>query len=320
MSASALRLAGLAAALIALPLALSDFWLFIAIEVLAYSLYAVSFNLLLGFGGMLSFGHAAFFGLGGYAAALLARGGLLAGGPGFVLLPVAAMAAAAAGALVIGFFSVRRAGIYFAMLTFAFQMLLYTVALKATPLTGGDDGLTGLKPPGLLAQTPVYYYFALAFVAVSLYVLFRIVRSPFGCVLRAVRANPRRVQCVGVDVRAHQLATFVLSGAFAGLAGAIFAMSSGNVFPGWLNWTASATPIVMTVLGGVRSFLGPALGAAVYVVLEVLISGHTEYWPLAMGIIILVLVLAMPGGLIGLGQRSRTQGEAPGAAHGRAAK
>ena len=136
-------------------------------------------------------------------------------------------------------------------------------------------------------------------VASALYVLHRLVSSPFGITLRALRANPLRVRYVGVNVRAHQLATFVASGAFAGLAGALFALSTGSVFPGWLNWTASATPIVMAVLGGVHAYLGPALGAAVYVVLEVLISGRTEYWPLAMGVIIVALVLLMPEGLTG---------------------
>ena len=294
-----------ALALGALPLLISDFWIFIAIEVLAFSLYAVSFNVLLGYGGMLSFGHATFFGVGAYAAALLVKKAGLPPAVSFTLLPLVAMAAAAVVALIIGFFSVRRSGIYFGMLTFAFQMLLYTIALKATGLTGGDDGITGLKPPGAFGRPAVYYYFALVLIVPAIYVLFRLVRSPFGVTLRALRANPRRVQYVGVDVRAHQLAAFVISGAFAGLAGAVFAMSSGNVFPGWLNWTASATPIVMAVLGGVSTFLGPALGAAVYVLLEVTISGRTEYWPLAMGIIILVLILLMPAGLTGLAQSRR---------------
>jgi branched-chain amino acid transport system permease protein len=292
-----------AALLLGVPLVLSEFWTFIAIEVLAFALYAVSFNVLLGYGGMLSFGHAAFFGVGGYAAAILIKNAGLPPGVAFVLLPFAAMAVAALFAALIGFFSVQRAGIYFAMLTFAFQMLLYTIALKATGLTGGDDGMTGLKPPGLLAQPFYYYYFALALITPALYVLHRLVSSPFGYTLRALRTNPRRVQYIGVDVRAHQLATFIVTGAFAGLAGGVFALSSGNVFPGWLNWTASATPILMAVLGGVQTFLGPAVGAAVYVVLEVLISGRTEYWPLAMGVVILVLVLAMPSGLAGLWQR-----------------
>ena len=292
-----------AVALLGLPFALSEFWLFIAIEVLAFALYAVSFNVLLGYGGMLSFGHAAFFGVGGYAAAFVLKKAGLSPMVAFALVPLAALLVSALFALVIGFFSVQRSGIYFAMLTFAFQMLLYTLALKAIGITGGDDGMTGLKPPGALGHPFWYYYFALALVVPSLYVLYRLVSSPFGFTLRALRANPRRVQYIGVNVRAHQLATFVVSGAFAGLAGGLFALSSGNVFPGWLNWTASATPIVMAVLGGVNTFLGPALGAAVYVVLEVLISGKTEYWPLAMGVIIIVLVLLMPGGLIGLRQR-----------------
>ena len=298
-----IRLALPASLLLGLPFVLSEFWIFIAIEVLAFALYAVSFNVLLGYGGMLSFGHAAFFGVGGYAAAILIKKAGLPAAIAFALVPFAALAVSAALALLIGFFSVQRSGIYFAMLTFAFQMLLYTIALKATPITGGDDGMTGLKPPGALAQPFYYYYFALALVVPALFLLHRLVSSPFGFTLRALRANPRRVQYVGVNVRAHQLATFVISGAFAGLAGAVFALSSGNVFPGWLNWTASATPIVMAVLGGVHSFLGPALGAAVYVVLEVLISGRTEYWPLAMGLIIVALVLLMPAGLSGFARR-----------------
>ena len=288
------------AALLALPFGLTDFWIFIAVEVLAFALYAVSFNVLLGYGGMLSFGHAAFFGVGGYTAALVVKQSGLPPALAVAGLPFAAMFVSAAAALIIGYFSVRRTGIYFAMLTFAFQMLLYTVALKATPLTGGDDGITGLKPPGLLAQPLAYYYFALLITGIGLYILHRVVSSPFGYTLRALRANALRVQYLGIDVRAHRLAAFVLSGAFAGLAGAIFALSNGNVFPGWLNWTASATPVIMTVLGGTARFLGPALGAAVYIVLEVLISGRTEYWPLAMGIIILILVLLMPEGLTGL--------------------
>jgi len=297
-----------AAALLVLPLGLTDFWIFIAIEVLAFALYAVSFNVLLGYGGMLSFGHAAFFGVGGYTAALVARQSAVAPELAFACLPVIAMLVSAAAALVIGFFAVQRSGIYFAMLTFAFQMLLYTIALKATPLTGGDDGLTGLKPPGALAQPLPYYYFALLMAGAGLYVLHCVVSSPFGYMLRALRASALRVQHLGVNVQAHRLAAFVVSGAFAGLAGAIFALSNGNIFPGWLDWTASATPVVMAVLGGTASFLGPALGAAVYVVLEVLISGRTEYWPLAMGIIIVILILLMPEGLTGLWRVARRAG------------
>ena len=290
--------------LVLLPFGLSDFWIFIAIEVLAFALYALSFNLLLGFGGMLSFGHAAFFGVGAYSAAIFFKRSGLDVVWMFTLAPLVAMAVAATAATVIGYFSVRRSGIYFSMLTFAFQMLLYTVAMKASGLTGGDDGITGLKPPGVLGQPLVYYFYALCWCLPSVYLLRRLVLSPFGLTLRALKDDPLRVQYVGVHVRRHQWAAFVISAGFAGLGGALFAFSSGNVFPSWLNWTASATPVVMAVLGGVQSFYGAIVGAAVYVVLEVMISGKTEYWPLAMGIIIVLLVLLMPTGLVGRFKRA----------------
>ncbi|MEJ0069812.1 MAG: branched-chain amino acid ABC transporter permease [Pseudomonadota bacterium] len=244
---------------------------------------------------MLSFGHAAYFGVGGYAVALLLKSAVLPLGLALAAAPVAA----AGVATVVGFLSVRRTGIYFAMLTFAFQMLLYTIAIKWTGLTGGFDGVTGLHPRGALSDPRIYYLLSLAVVAAALFALRRLVGSPFGYVLRALRTNPRRVQYIGVDIRAHQWATFVIAGAGAGLAGGLFAVATGNVFPSWLDWTASATPIVMAVLGGIHSFLGPVIGAAVYVVLEVVISGQTEYWPLAMGLIILALVLLLPEGLAG---------------------
>ncbi len=283
----------------ALPFLVSHFWVFILVEVLAFALYAVSFNVLLGYGGMLSFGHAAFFGIGGYTVAILTKKAALGMPLAFVCAPIVSALAA----VVIGYFSVRRAGIYFAMLTFAFQMLLYTLALKATELTGGDDGITGLKAATAIAHPVAYYFFALIVVSAALYALHRLVESPFGYTLRALRGNPRRVEYIGVDVRSHQFAAFIITGAFAGLAGALFAVSSGNVFPSWLNWTASATPIVMAVLGGIHTFIGPVVGAAVYVMLEVVISGQTEYWPLILGTIIVILVLLLPEGIMGLWRR-----------------
>ena len=288
-----------AAALGALGLILPPFWLFVAVEAVVFALYAASFNVLLGHGGMLSFGHAAFFGVGAYAVALLMKRAALALAVTLVLAPLAAALVAA----VIGYFCVRLTGIYFAMLSFAFQMLLYTVALKAAGLTGGDDGITGLRTAGLLADPRRWYFFAVVLVALALLCLHRVVASPFGYALRALRANAVRAQYVGVNVRAHQWAAFVVTGAFAGLAGGLFALSTGSVFPNWLNWTASATPIVMTVLGGIRSFSGPIVGAAVYVLLETIITGYTEYWPLVMGTIIVCLVVLLPDGLVGLGSR-----------------
>lgn len=287
------------ASLVLIPWSLSDFWLFIAVEVLAFALYALSFNFLLGFGGMLSFGHAAFFGVGAYSAALFFKNSHLDVQWTFALVPLVAMSTSATVAVVVGYFSVRRSGIYFSMLTFAFQMLLYTVALKASSLTGGYDGTMGLKPEGVLGQPMGYYFYTLGLCLPAIYFMHRLVHSPYGLILRALKDDPLRVQYIGINVRQHQWMAFVISGALAGLAGALFAFSTGNVFPSWLNWTASATPVVMAVLGGVQSFFGPALGALVYVVLEVIVSGKTESWPLTMGVIILLLVLLMPSGLVG---------------------
>ena len=286
-------------ALAALGLLLPPFWLFVAVEAVVFALYAASFNVLLGYGGMLSFGHAAFFGVGAYAVALLMNRAALALAVTLVLAPLAAALVAA----VIGYFCVRLTGIYFAMLSFAFQMLLYTVALKAAWLTGGDDGITGLRTAGLLADPRRWYFFVVALVALALLGLHRVVASPFGYALRALRANAVRAQYVGVNVRAHQWAAFVVTGAFAGLAGGLFALSTGSVFPNSLNWTASATPIVMTVLGGIRTFGGPIVGAGMYVLLETVITGYTEYWPLVMGTIIVCLVVLLPDGLVSLGNR-----------------
>lgn len=282
-------------ALAAVPWVFSPFWTFVAIEILALGLYAASFNLMLGYAGMLSFGHAAYFGLGGYTAAILIQHGSW---PFIAALPAAPLFASLIAAL-IGLVAVRRIGIYFAMLTFAFQMLLFTVVIKWTSLTGGFDGMTNLKPSGLLGDARIYYYFALAVVGAVLFAMHRLIQSRFGYAMRAMKSNPQRLQSLGVNVYAHQWATFVLAGGIAGLAGGLFIGASGNVFPNSLDWHASATPVMMTVLGGIGVFFGPLVGAAVYVVLEIFISGHTEYWSMIMGVVILALILALPKGLIG---------------------
>lgn len=289
-------LLALALSLLVLPFLLSPFWVFIAVEMLVFSLYAMSFNLLLGYGGMLAFGHVTFFGLGAYALAILMKKGGLPMPAALTAAPVVAALAACA----IAYFCIRLTGIYFGMLTFAFQMLTYTVVFKSYGFTGGDDGISGLRAPGVLGHPRGYYYFTAVLVAVAIGAIYRIVHSPFGYTLRAIRANPTRTQCVGVNVALHRWLTFVIAAFFAGLAGALFALANGSVFPGWLNWTASAVPIVMTVLGGLHTFVGPIVGAVVYVLLETLITGYTEYWAIIMGVVIVVLVLVLPNGLTSL--------------------
>ena len=281
------------------PFAVSDFWTFVFIEILVFALYAVTFNLLLGYGGMLAFGHAVFFGIGAYCLAIMMK---KIGVGSLVATVISPLMAAAAGAI-IGYFCVRLSGIYFGMLTFAFQMLVYTIVFKSYELTGGDDGLSGINAGGIAATPQGLYYVTLVVVAVGLWLLWRLVHSPFGLALRAQRSNDRKSLALGINVRLHKWLTLVIAAFFAGLAGALFALANQSVFPGWLNWTASATPIVMTILGGMHHFGGPIIGAVIYVLLQTWLTGITEYWALFLGASIILLVTLMPNGLIGLSRR-----------------
>ena len=292
---------GVAAAVLLAPLVIGPFWLFVGIEVFVYALYAVSFNLLFGFGGMLPFGHAAFFGLGAYALAiLLKKAGLHA-----LLALAAAPLICAVGAGLVAFFCVRLTGIYLGMLSFSFQMLLYTVIFKWYDLTGGDDGLSGISIPGFMGQPMALYYLALVLVMVSLWPLWRLVNSPFGKALQAVKNNPQKCLAIGIDTSLHRWIAVVVAGFFTGLAGALFALANQSVFPGWLNWSASAVPIIMAVLGGAHSFAGPLVGAAIFVLLQTWLTGHTEYWALCLGVLIIGIVTVMPNGILGYLKQDR---------------
>lgn len=284
------------AVLLLLPMVLSDFWIFIFIQVFAFALYAVSFNLLLGYGGMLAFGYATFFGLGAYAFGVLL---VKVGASVAVSILVAPFMAGAAGGL-IAYFCIRLSGIYFGMLTFAFQMLIYSIFLKSYGFAGGDDGLRGLVIPGLIGTPKGIYYFTLTVVTLCLALIWRIVHSPFGVVLRAQRNNERKSLAIGINVDFHKWTAFVISSFFAGVAGVFWAIANQSVFPDWLDWRASAVPIIMTILGGTSSFAGPIIGAAIYVLLQTVMTGYTEYWALFMGCLILVIVMVMPQGVIHL--------------------
>jgi branched-chain amino acid transport system permease protein len=279
------------------PLALPPFFLQLLTEIAIVGLFATAFNLLMGFGGMVSFGHAAYFALGAYTAALLVK---RVGISIFLALP-AAPVVAAAGALLFGFFIVRLSHTYFAMLSLAFAQIVFTVIFKWKTLTGGDDGLLDVWPPSLLKSAAAYYYFTLVVVGLSIFALHAIVDSPFGYALKAVRENPRRARYIGVDVRRHQLAAFVISGAFSGLAGGLFAFYNGSVFPDFAYFTKSFEPLVVALLGGVQSFFGPLAGALGFKVLEWLVSRQWPvYWPLFLGSIVIVVIVLLPRGFVGL--------------------
>jgi branched-chain amino acid transport system permease protein len=280
-------------------------------RVLIYAMAAASLNLVLGYGGMVSFGHAAFFGAGAYVTGILAVEGVRSA---WLAWPAAAAVAALA-ALVIGALSLRTRGVYFIMITLAFAQMMYYVfvSLKAY---GGDDGLSmpgrsvlglGLDPRNELT----WYYVVLALLAAVLYCLHRIVRSRFGRVIEAIRENETRAAAIGYPVYGYKLACFVVSGAIAGLAGALVANQSGYVGPGLLHWVQSGTLMIMVILGGVGRFWGGPIGAAVLLTLEEVISGsellgdYALHWQLPVGVILLAIVLFAPQGIAGLIARKR---------------
>jgi branched-chain amino acid transport system permease protein len=279
------------------PLVLPRFFLQLLTEIAIVGLFATAFNLLMGFGGMVSFGHAAYFALGAYTAALLVKG---LGVPMVLALP-AAPVVAGVGALMFGFFIVRLTHTYFAMLSLAFAQIVFTVIFKWKSVTGGDDGLLDVWPPAYLKSPVAYYYFALAVVGLSLYALHAIVESPFGYALKAIRENPRRARFIGINVRRHQLLTFAISGAFSGIAGGLFAFYNGSVFPDFAYFTKSFEPLVVALLGGIQSFFGPLVGAFGFKVLEWAISRQWPvYWPLFLGAIVILVIVALPQGFVGL--------------------
>ena len=284
----------------------SRFYTFLATEIVILALFAVSLNLLLGYTGLVSFGHAAYFGIGAYTCAILMK----THGVPFPLALAAAGAMAAAFAVVFGFFCVRSTRIYFAMLTLAFAQIVWAVCFKWNSVTGGEQGLSNVPYPdlGFLAALPVlgslrtadhYFLLVMLVAGACFFVLHRIVRSPFGRILTAIRENPERAQFVGINVRAYQVAAFAIAGAFAGFAGALFGIFNRGVFPDFAYWSKSAEVLIMAILGGIGSFWGPAIGAAALTLLNHRISSLTQYWPLVLGVVLIVLLFAFPGGITG---------------------
>jgi branched-chain amino acid transport system permease protein len=276
----------------------------LATQVLIYGLFALGYNLLYGYTGLLSFGHAAYWGLGAYGTGIaLARLqiGSLWGALGAGLL------LAGVGGIVVGFFCLRRRGIYFAMLSLAFAQLLYFIAFHLADVTGGDDGLRGvgvppLRLPGItlaLDSSLAFYYFAFAVVTLAMLALKRILDSPFGAVLQAIRENSDRAVACGYDIRRIKLLSFVFSALFCGLAGALDALRLGVVPVESLYWTTSGQVVIMTLLGGAGTFFGPFVGATTFLVLEDRLSVVTESWPLFIGLIFMAFVLFLPKGIWG---------------------
>jgi branched-chain amino acid transport system permease protein len=288
-------LAAIAAVLAVLPAFAGEYTLVLLTDVLVFGLFAASLHFLMGPGGMASFGHAAYFGLGAYAAAIL----LLRFSLPMELSLAAAPLAAAAGAAVFGWFCVRLSGVYLAMLTLAFAQIAWSIAYQWDEVTGGSNGLIGTWPAAWLSSKTAYYYAALVLCVPAVALLWRLVGSPFGYALRASRDSPLRAAAIGIDVRRHQWAAFVVAGGFAGLAGGLFAFSKGSISPETLSVPRSVDALVMVLLGGVHSLAGPLWGAAVFTWLADAAARAFEYWRAATGAVILLLVLAFPQGLAG---------------------
>jgi len=279
---------------------------FLAEQIAIDALFAVSLNLLLGTTGLVSFGHVAYFGVGAYVCGILMKTYDL---PFIVAFPAAGLGTALF-ALVSGFFCVRLIKLYFAMLTLAFSQIVWAIAYKWNDVTGGDQGLPDIPFPNLdwmnaipglgsLKTADQFYLLTIALIAVSLAAVHRIVRSPFGRVLTTIRDNPERAAFIGVNVRAYQLAAFVVAGAFAGFAGALYGIFSRGVFADYVFWSKSAEVMIMTILGGMDYFWGPPVGALALVWLNQQVTDYTEYWPFVLGAILLVLLFVFPGGIVG---------------------
>jgi branched-chain amino acid transport system permease protein len=284
-----------AAALALVPALTGGYLLVLLTDILVFALFAASLHFMMGPGGMVSFGHAAYFGLGAYGAGLL----LLRFALPMELTLVAAPLLAFAGALVSGWFCVRLSGVYLAMLTLAFAQIAWSVAFQWDRVTGGSNGLIGVWPAQWLASKGAYYYVVLAFCAGAVALLWRALHSPFGWALRAGRDSPLRAEAIGIDVRRVQWAAFTLAGSVAGLAGALFAFSKGSISPETLSVPRSVDALAMVLLGGVQTLTGPVWGAALFTWLEDAVSRGFDYWRAAIGAVLLALVLAFPQGVAG---------------------
>jgi branched-chain amino acid transport system permease protein len=291
-------LALLILAAIIVPFIITEFYLVILGEALIMSLLALSFNLLFGYMGQLSFGQAAFYGLGGYTVAMLMTKVHF----NFWLSLIAGILVASIIGLIVGYFCVRLRGIYFAILTLAFGQLLFVIIYKWHDFTGGDDGIQGVFPPGILKSPIVYYYFILLIFIASAFVLWRIINSPFGYTLKAMRENPERTEFLGISISKYQLINFVIAAAFAGLAGALWAPFYRSIAPFSLMWIKSGEPVMAAILGGSSIFFGPILGMFIMTFFHAWVLGFTIYWPVVMGALILIIIFLLPGGILGFAQ------------------
>ncbi len=291
------------AGLVAIGLFAGRFMLYLTMRVMILSIFALGYNLLLGRTGLLSFGHAAFYATGAYGLALAS----IHLNPHPLLGIVAGVVAAGFLALVIGFFCVRHTEIYFAMLTLAFGMMVFSLMWNLRSVTGGDDGLYGITRTAIsfgLFNIPIgkeyqYYFFVLFFFLLTIFLIYRIYQSPFGLVLAGIRENHIRTEFAGLAVRRYRLAAFVVSGAFAGLAGSLAVLLESNITPAAAHWARSAEPVLVSLIGGLQTFAGPLVGSIVFVVLREVVERFSQNWMFWFGILLLAIIMGFRGGIVG---------------------
>ena len=287
--------------LLLVPAVAGRFYVYILGVIFVTGLLAMSLNLLVGHGGAYQFHHAAFYGVGAYTAALILTKTSL---PAWVAFGAGPIAAAVTG-WVIGAICVRLNKLYYGMLQISLGSLIWIVVLRWYDLTNGDDGIHGVPMPEFLSSATGIYYFVLGVTAVCLSLMYLILKSPFGATLRAIRDNPQRCEAVGINVRRHQLVGVVVATFFAGVAGVLFVVLEGSVFPDMLFWVFSLEIFIMCLLGGWFTFYGPMLGAAIMVTLRTFVGSYTDYWTLVLGIVLILLIFFLPEGLMGINLRER---------------
>jgi branched-chain amino acid transport system permease protein len=283
----------------------APFYIGLFARIMVFAIAALSLDLILGYGGLVSFGHAAYFGIGAYAVGILSYYGVTDGIAHFAT----AFFAAAIAALFIGFVSLRTSGVYFIMITLAFGQMVYFVGIGLNEY-GGDDGLNIARHSNFgaaldLDRPVVFYYFAYALLLLFLFLAGRIVRSRFGMLLQGVKSNERRMIALGFPTFRYKLAAFVMAGAVCGIAGALFANLTLFVSPSIMHWTRSGEIMMMVILGGLGSLVGPVFGAAAYLILESVLSRLTEHWQAVLGPLLILVVLFSKTGLYGLFAVSR---------------
>lgn len=304
---TALVLVAVGAAVLILPLVAPPYYITLMLPFMAYGVVLLGFNLLFGYTGLVSFGHALFIGIGAYTGAVLTTH---VGVRHMEVILLAAAAAAAGAAAPVGALCVRYVKIYFGMLTLAFGMVFYTFLLKFYRLTGGDEGMRMLRPSLLGSEwagfsktaylVGPYYYFSLAVLVVATLVMWRIVASPFGLCLRTIRDNPLKAESLGIGVPRYRWYAFMISAVYAAVGGALLATPTGNVDPTLAYWTHSGNVVFMVLLGGFASFWGPLLGAFAFLFLQDAVMSVFPYWRLVFGAVLAFLVIFAPGGLMGL--------------------